>query len=236
MFKAKSHVIAVAGIKGGQGKTTIAVNIAIELSRAGHSTCLIDADKQLTASTFTDFRSQELEGHTGYQFMQFIQMKEKTLYAQIMQLRDKYEFVIIDCHGGDNQEHRMAVAASDIILIPVKPRAMDFWSVTQMSRFVEDVRAFNPTQTYRAYSFLSIADRISEDNRTTAELLMGADGIEYIDSPIVNRKAWATAAGHGLGIMEYMDAKDEQKYADSKAVKEFEKLFKHILAQTKTIA
>lgn len=233
MLKANGTVITVANIKGGVGKTTIAVNTAIQLSRSGHSVCLIDSDKQLSATVFTEFRQHALEGMTGYILSQLANTNEDTLFSTIKQSRDVYEFIIVDCHGGDNEEQRMALAASDIVLIPVKPRAMDVWAVTKMAQLLAKVRALKPDNNLKAFSFLSIADRTSDDNRGTAELLENAKGIKYIDSPIIMRKAWATSAGLGLGIMEYMDNKDASSYADSKAVNEFEKLYKHILAEIK---
>jgi flagellar biosynthesis protein FlhG len=41
------HVVAVTGGKGGVGKSTIAVNLAIALARAGHRACILDGDTGL---------------------------------------------------------------------------------------------------------------------------------------------------------------------------------------------
>lgn len=47
----QSRVIAVANQKGGTGKTTVAVNLAVAMGEAGHRTLLIDADPQADATT-----------------------------------------------------------------------------------------------------------------------------------------------------------------------------------------
>ena len=39
-----TRILALASGKGGTGKTTVAVNLALALNRAGHSVCLLDAD------------------------------------------------------------------------------------------------------------------------------------------------------------------------------------------------
>ena len=44
------RVIAVAGAKGGVGKTALAVNLALPASRAGHRTLLWDLDPQAAAT------------------------------------------------------------------------------------------------------------------------------------------------------------------------------------------
>ena len=58
-------IITVGNIKGGVGKTTLAVNLAIHAGKnLGKSVVLIDADDQSTATLFTEIREQESEPAT----------------------------------------------------------------------------------------------------------------------------------------------------------------------------
>ena len=58
-------ILAVGNTKGGVGKTTLAVNLAVARALAGHDLLLVDGDEQGTALTFTQLRAERL-GEAGY--------------------------------------------------------------------------------------------------------------------------------------------------------------------------
>ena len=53
-------IIVLAQTKGGVGKSTLAINLAIERSRTGADVLLVDADEQATATDFTALRTEQL--------------------------------------------------------------------------------------------------------------------------------------------------------------------------------
>lgn len=228
MLDKKATVITYGGIKGGPGKTTCAVNTAIQLHLWGKSVLLIEADHQRSATDFTNVRSSMREGHTGYIF---VQLEGKTFFKQVMELSKKFDYIIIDCHGGDNAEHRMALMASDIVMIPIKPRAMDFWPIAMVNQMVNEVISLNPSRDIRFYSFLNQADLSSDENRETASNLSEIQSIEFLPNKITTRKSFARSSARGLGIMEFMSEKDPSAYVDPTAVKEFQDLLKAALSE-----
>jgi len=52
-------ILTVGNVKGGVGKTTLAVNLAITPCRAARDILLIDGDEQGTAAAFTELRMAE---------------------------------------------------------------------------------------------------------------------------------------------------------------------------------
>ncbi|HEX4852299.1 MAG TPA: hypothetical protein VFV08_15895, partial [Puia sp.] len=95
------------------------------------------------------------------------------------------------------------------------------------------------------FSFLNQADPIAEDQESTRDLdnkegaiLLKqepfANSIQYLDSIIVNRKAWRRATTEGLGITEFKVSGNSNKYIDPKAVNEFENFMKNLLEKSLT--
>ena len=59
-------ILVTGGIKGGSGKTTVAINLAVMRSKAGSDVLLIDADDQESASDFTALRNKSHDSCACY--------------------------------------------------------------------------------------------------------------------------------------------------------------------------
>ena len=53
------QVLAIIGQKGGSGKTTATVGLAVQAMRAGRTVAVIDLDPQTTAANWSDRRGKE---------------------------------------------------------------------------------------------------------------------------------------------------------------------------------
>lgn len=208
-------IITVGNIKGGVGKTTQAVNIAIERASQGHSVLLIDADEQGTASTFSDVRADNL-GDTKYQV---VKLHGKAVRQQGRALASKYDYTIIDCGGRDTGGLRAALTFTDILVMPLAPRSFDLWAIDQMAELIEEVDSIRDGLT--VYCVLNMADSQGDDNQDTMDALTDYPRFKVINTPLVRRKIWANAASAGLGIVEY-------KPSDKKALNEFNDLINKI--------
>lgn len=67
-------IYTIGGIKGGCGKTTLAVSLAVMLSAKGRKVLLVDADKQATATDFSQWRTESL-GNTGFTSIQLAEIQ-----------------------------------------------------------------------------------------------------------------------------------------------------------------
>ena len=209
-------IITVGSTKGGVGKTTLALNIAIARALQGRDVWLIDADRQGTASTALAIR-----GEAGK--MPAIATAHYpeggALRTQLQHQRSKFQDIVIDAGGRDSTALRAALVLSDLILVPFQPRSIDVWAVADIAALIKEARAVR--DGLEAFAVLNLADSQGSDNLEAAEALADYPEIRYLDTPIKRRKSIANAAGSGISVLEYQPA-------DPKANAELNALLKAI--------
>lgn len=177
-------IITLAQTKGGVGKTTLAVNLAIEGAlRRQRDILLVDADEQGTAADFSTLRTERL-GATGYTA---IQLAGAAVRSQVLAMRDKFDDVVIDAGGRDTAGLRAALTVTDIALIPFQPRSFDVWTLDKMAALVTEAKLINPA--LQALAVINCADAQGLDNREAAETLAECPEICYLDAAIGRRQA-----------------------------------------------
>lgn len=211
-------ILSVGNIKGGVGKTTLAVNLAILRANEGKDVLLVDGDEQRTALTFTDLRS-ELLGQPGYTA---VSLQGAALRTQIRQLTSKYDDIVIDVGGRDTGSLRAALTVTETLLIPMQPRSFDLWAIDQMIELITEAREIN--EGLRTLVVLNAADAQGRDNEDAAAALNEVPGMEILKVFIGRRKAFPNAASTGRAVTEYMPK-------DAKAIEELQSLAKVIYIQ-----
>ena len=207
-------IITIGNTKGGVGKTTLAVNLAIARAMSGRDVWLIDGDRQGTAQTAISIRAEA--GHQpGISCATY--PDGPTLRAQVQQQAGKFDDIIIDAGGRDSTALRAALVLSDVLLIPFQPRSYDVWALNDIAALVDEARSVR--DGLRAVAVLNCADsgEASTDNADAAAAVADVPQFEYLATPIRRRKAFANAAGAGLSVLEL-------KPADKNAIDELNAL------------
>jgi chromosome partitioning protein len=191
-------IITIGNTKGGVGKTTLALNLAIARSLAGRDVWFIDGDRQGTGQTALTIRAEQ--GHTpAVAVAQYVD--GTTLRQQVKQMGGKFEDIVIDVGGRDSTALRSALMLTDALIVPFAPRSFDVWSFADMAHLVEEARSIRGD--FSVYAVLNNADAAGQDNAEAVEAIKDYPAFHYLDAVIKRRKSIATAAGRGLSVMEH---------------------------------
>jgi chromosome partitioning protein len=218
-------ITTIGNTKGGVGKTTLAVNLAIGLAGRGQDVLLIDGDVQETAIAFTQLRSTDQPKAPSYTA---VALHGAAIRTQVRQLASRYRHIIVDVGGRDSASLRAALTVSDLLIIPAAPRSFEVWGVQQTRDLVQEARAVHD---FHALAVLNCADPSGNDNQQALDALAELEGIEVSPHSIGRRKAFPNAAAIGLGVLEHTDPANRE--GSLKAREEFNRFFDSIYPNLK---
>ena len=110
--------IAIISQKGGAGKTTIGIHLAVAAEKRGINTALFDLDPQASASSWSDKRNHPSPAVVSAQAARLPGLLEQAAAQSA-------ELVIIDSAPNADAASLAAARAADLILIPCRPAAFD---------------------------------------------------------------------------------------------------------------
>jgi chromosome partitioning protein len=199
-------IILIAGQKGGCGKSTIATNIAAALASDGSDVMLVDADRQITSSTWW---SERKRSHPTLPKIQCVQ-KYDEIDSTLEDLADRYGYVVVDAAGHDSYEMRSALVVSDIVLSPFCPSQADLDTLTTMSMLVKKAKKLNPKM--QAYSLINRAPTNPKvrDTQLAVEVMLEYPELTLLDAIIRDRGVYRDALGEGLGVIEKTGRSDSE--------------------------
>lgn len=215
-------IFTVGNSKGGVGKSTTSVQLALALALEGARVWLVDGDRQQTALSAITARAE-----SGRPMIAASAYTEgATLRAQVLQQRGSYDHIVIDAGGRDSTALRAALTVSDAVLIPFLPRSFDVWALADIAQIVDESRA---VADLRAFAFVNRADSQGSDNREAAEAVADYPGLELLDVRVCDRKAYANASGAGLSV-------EEMPRRDTRACAEMDRLRTVFFAAMSTVS
>jgi chromosome partitioning protein len=173
--------------KGGSGKSTLCINLAVAAQEAGRSVCILEMDRQATVSDWAEHRTSETP--------EVAQIDAPQLDEVMKNLRGSaYDYVFIDTPGVDSPGTLSAIRAADVCIIPCRPTPAD-------------LRAFKPTLAaiYRLEKRFAFV--LNQTPPRSYRVRDAADGLAVLgvlpDVNIVARNDHQDAIGMGQGVTEF---------------------------------
>ena len=115
-------IIAIVAQKGGTGKTTLAVSLAVAADRAGRTVAIVDLDPQASASNWSDRREADSP---------VVVSAQPARLGQVLQAAEKQgaDLLLIDTPPRAEQAAMAAARVAHFILIPCRPAIYDLETV-----------------------------------------------------------------------------------------------------------
>ena len=114
--------LAILSRKGGTGKTTIAVHLAVAAALAGHTTALIDLDPQASAVNWSDRRQTENPVVISAHAARLPALLKKAAHTGV-------DMAIIDTAAHAETAALAAARAATYALIPCRPASLDVLAI-----------------------------------------------------------------------------------------------------------
>lgn len=189
-------MIAVVNLKGGCGKSTIAVNLACEFATSGESVLLIDNDSQGTASHWLTHGHLPIQG----QFMPLENDADGDRLVRVVSTRTE-RYIVLDAPAHVGAASQAAGKIADLVLIPVTASGVDLVATRAAVELIQQARTLRRGGGPKCLIVPSKIDRRTDAGRQIEEQLHRFG--ESIGPTVHQRTAFVEAFGAGEWIGEY---------------------------------
>lgn len=174
--------IAVANLKGGTGKTTTAVHLALGLARGGR-TLLVDADPQGSALGWSE--------DAGDFPLTVVPWPCRDLSRRVGQVAGDYEHLVLDTPPQHEHLVRQAMLVCDHVVVPLAPSALEVARLGPTFTLAAEVEMEREFST----RVLLVRSRVGTRSRREARALLADRGVPTFAAEVRLREAYAAAYG-----------------------------------------
>jgi chromosome partitioning protein len=197
-------VLAMASLKGGTGKTTVGLNLAVAAEAAGVRTVVVDVDPQQASAKWGDLRAM-----TGRTPTVISAMAARLPQALTSARQLGAELIVIDTAAHAEGILVSTIDAADLVLIPCRPTIVDLQYLATTIQLTQ-LRRKNAAVVLNAVQARTI-------DRCQAEGAICDMGLNLVPVSVSNLVAYARAITAGQGVTEFEP--------DGKAAAEMRTLF-----------
>lgn len=185
-------IVTVGNQKGGVGKSTIAVNMAVEAAKDRKKILLVDADPQASSMSWRALRQSD--------DIKAIAITAPTLHKDLRTM-EGFDIIIIDAGGRDTAVFRSAIMACDLLIIPVLPSQFDIFAADDTIKILREARVFKDVEAAFVLNQLILSAKVSQEAEEALKSF-GEDA-PLLDARLYARVAYKNCLENGQGVTEY---------------------------------
>ncbi len=202
-------VISFANTKGGAGKTTAALLLAMDCARQGKRVVILDGDPQKWITSWS-----EVSGAVA-NITVISHVTPSSLQTHIRELRAQTDVFIIDLAGQRDTLLATALGLSDHVLIPVQGCAMDARGAAQVLEILQQMKARDGIVIPHSVVLTRVNSIVTTRAMQVIKTLLASRGVNVLDTAIVERTAYRDLFELG-GTLQMMDEKGSGNIAKAR--------------------
>jgi chromosome partitioning protein len=197
-------IIAIAGRKGGIGKSTIAGNLASEFASMGHTVAVLDADPQHSLAAW----AAQGEGMLSRCVERVPGGEAEVLRARVRKAAKDADVVVIDTPPGMTETIYEAALVADLVLLPCGPSPLDLFALKDALSLTLKARAERRSKKPRVRL---VPSRVTMNTNLGRGLSSSLESMGRKVLPAISQRvALAEAVNVGLTVREYPGASVSQ--------------------------
>lgn len=191
-------IISFANPKGGAGKTTTALLLAMELAGRGAAVTVIDADPERWISQWAG-----LPGKPDNISIES-DVTEESIVEAIDEAAQASQFVIVDLEGTASLMVANAIGMSDLVVIPLQGSSMDAKGGAKTIRLIRNQERLARRKIPHGVALTRTSAAVTSRAMKNVQAQLARAGIEVFQTPIVERAAFRDLFDYG-GTLETLD-------------------------------
>lgn len=187
-------IIALVGGKGGGGKTTLAIALAVEFHSRGKKVLLVDADPQGSSLTWGEVAAEE--GREGPEVVAI----GSNIVRTLPKLAAAFDVTIVDSPGRISKRQAAALMVADLALLPCAPTTLEIWALAESVEMVRDAQELRSNLEAR---IVIVRKRPGTTSARTIVEALEELGMEITETALGLRETYSEALAAGMGPTTY---------------------------------
>jgi len=190
-----AKVWVFANIKGGSGKTSLAINVGASLEG---KVLLMDSDPQQSALKWLDAAEEPLH-------MVCVGYTQSNIHREIQKVQGDYEYILVDTPPSAlaaSVVNKSALLVADLCIIPVTPSPLDIRESLSMAELVQEINVLRESSGIEPLQARMVINKLRSGTTFGQEITEALEhvGIRVCHSTVHEREAHKHAALHGTSV------------------------------------
>lgn len=182
-------ILALANSKGGVGKSTIAVHLAVWMLEQGKNLVFVDSDVQASSSIWLHEAAPELKT--------IRLLSREDILSKLPAIAAEYDYVIADGPAGLSEVTRSILGLADVAIFPCGPSALDLRAAIDALKVNKQIQAARNGLPKEVI----VPNKLQTQYRLSKELLQTVKDMRMpVGEGLSLRQAYADAAGQGTVV------------------------------------